>query len=659
MKSLQRLIITTLAAALILTTAGCVELFQLLNPINGLPRLGTGSSKLQRFDSPEQLLDFFKIQAQQRLQSNRRFGGILQFDALAGAAPEATNDAAAGDGASGEDFTSTNLQENNVDEADVFKSDGQYFYIARGQTLEIIDVRNPASPVAGGSLALDEGIRAIYLRGDRVLVLAPTFRDFEWNIDIATSMIYPPYYQGSDLVLYDVDVSDRGNPTITRRIELDGNLVTSRLTGDRLVLVLSIVPELPTTLPEILALELDDILPVALIDGAERDLVDWADYYRPGRPDGVYMTAVVALDADDLTSEVSSTAIVGEASTVYSSTEALYVSDAEYDPNDNYRETTTLHKFRYDENGAANYVATGSVPGRLLNQFSLGEHERRLNLATHIPAQFSPILIDEPFGGVGIAVADAPVATAQNFDSSVARNAVFTLVENGDTLDVAGSVDGIAPGERLYSARFMGERGFLVTFRQIDPFFTVDLSEADNPRIRGELKIPGYSDYLHPFGDNLVIGVGRAVQINQFGGAVPTSVQLSLFDVSDLDDPTLVQQIQVGGQGSYADVSYDTKAFAFLASEGLLGLPVYLNDGFAFEFEAADFARFDGILAYRVTESGFEALGQMPNVVSGDFGFRNWCRAAFIGQQVYAISDFGVTTADVSAMDQSVSVRID
>ena len=358
-------------------------------------------------------------------------------------------------------------------------------------------------------------------------------------------------------------------------------------------------------------------------------------------------------------------------------------------------ESTTLHKFSYDDNGGANYVATGSVPGRLLNQYSLGEYEGRLNVAMHIPPTFDAF-IDEPFG-VDIAVAN----TAQEIDDSVSRNAVYTLVENDDMLEVTGAVDNIAPNERLYSARFMGEKAFLVTFRQIDPFFTVDLSDAANPTIRGELKIPGYSDYLHPFGEDFIIGVGRATVETPFGGVVPSTLQLSLFDVSNLDDPTLVEQIQVGGFGSYADVSYNAKAFAFLESNGLLGLPVYLSDDdfdfgfgepFVIEVEGdedgdedegsggqssegsegeasedsegeaedvdAEFNKFDGVLTYRVTPDGFEEVGRLSNVLGG-FGYRNWSRAAFIGEQVYAVTEYGVNTANVNTLDDSNAVRIE
>jgi uncharacterized secreted protein with C-terminal beta-propeller domain len=355
-------------------------------------------------------------------------------------------------------------------------------------------------------------------------------------------------------------------------------------------------------------------------------------------PDGYYTTAVVTLDAAAIQDVLASVAVLANASTIYASTEAVYVTDADYTPSNAFREKTAIHKFRFDENGAARYVASGQVPGRLLNQFSLGEHESYLRVATHVTAWTDfPVLAPDDVASSEVARTEQPY------------NGVYVLGESASKLEVVGAVDGLAPGESIYAARFLGPRGFLVTFRQIDPLFALDLSDPAHPAVVGELKIPGYSDYLHPLGENHLIGVGRSTARVADDRIVRDALQLSLFDVSNLAHPRAVQQLTIGGSYSYSEASYTHKAFVLYEHAGrtLLAIPTVLQqDSYPFGLE------FEGVLCFQVDPAaGFAELGRLESVRPADDALYNWSgwqRPAFIGADVYAVSAAGVRTANLA-----------
>ena len=346
---------------------------------------------------------------------------------------------------------------------------------------------------------------------------------------------------------------------------------------------------------------------------------------------------------------LGSTMVVADAGTIYASTDALYVTDDGWTADNGYREFTTIHKFRLTAGQAASYVGSGRVPGRLLNQFSLGEHLGNLRLATHVSGSSGVFM--EDMVAVATAVADA----ASNAPRAQARgpsNGVYVLGESDASLELLGSVEDIAPGEDLYAARFMGDRGFLVTFERIDPLFVLELSDPTQPVVAGELEIPGYSDYLHPFEDDYLIGIGRSTTETQWGAVIPEALQLSLFDVSDLTQPTLVQQIKVGGYGSSSDVSATHKAFTFLPSASLLAIPAQLTADDTTYGEYVPPA-FDGALCYRVSSAGFEELGRLAGVADEPaaewyWHWNLWRRAVIIGDYVYALTTDGVSAAPLA-----------
>jgi inhibitor of cysteine peptidase len=660
-----------------------------------------GPAALEAFASGDELLSYFRTQALAQSNANRGTdvsGSIFGSVPLGGAAPAPEVAPVGADTAGQTDgstsYSTTNIQEEGVDESDVFKSDGVNFYIAKGKTLRIVRATPTAEMEEIAKVEFDNYIESLYLVGDQAIVLAEAYGNSYYGgpmpmrAQTADVMMWPPYYVDASVSVAQVDISDPAAAGITKQMKFDGSLVASRVTNNRLILVLTIAPTLPDnpTVLTLAGLTLNNVLPKMHDNaGAEGPMVPPENWYHPVSPDGYFTTAVMTLDASDIESVVGSVAVMANAGTIYASTEALYLTNTDYTLDNQYRETTAVHKLAFDADGVAQYAASGTVPGRLLNQFSLGELDGYLRLATHISnfggwveGSGGGVVVDEvapapAAAGDGQAQADnsgdgatgsagsgtgaagpGTTVTASSTPPEDPHNAVYVLQEQDGVLEIVGSVEDIAPNENLYAARFIGTRGFLVTFQQIDPLSVLDLSDPTDPKLVGELKIPGYSDYLHPFGDNLLIGVGRSTVQFPEGFTEPGGVQLSLFDVSDLANPTLIQQLTVGGYGSQSDVSYTHKAFTFLPDRGLLAIPGVLmseqgdpwSGGYSWQPE------FDGVLCFNVDATGFTELGRVSSVIYDELGWTEWRRGAFIGDTVYAVTPAGIRAASLTDFTQ-------
>jgi inhibitor of cysteine peptidase len=658
-------------SALTLALVGCPNF---LAPSPG-PGQGTetGPAKLVPFESPQALLNYFKDQATPyagRGTVDYSSGGVGTNAAMPPAAEEDQAGGTSG-GTSGDTaYSTTNLQEEGVDESDVFKSDGTYFYIASEQTLRIVRAAPPDQMAEVGQLDLKMYTDALYLQDSTVIALGMKYPDY---IPLAAEsgrpeiMIWPPYYGGANLSVAQIDVTDPAQPQIIHQLDLDGSVVSSRLTNGRLIIVLTIMPQLPanSTAPAIQDMSLEQVMPKMQGSGGTADMVPWERWLRPVSPDGYCMTAVVTLDASNVENVVHSVAVLANAGTIYASTEALYFTDSEYDPQNNYREKTAIHKFKFNTDGAAEYVASGSVPGRLLNQFSLGEYNDYLRVATHVSdfglaigvrtADEDGVVSTDAVAPVEPAAPGSAVGSAAPGQASPSQpfNAVYVLGESEADLAVVGKLENLEPGEQMYAARFLGTRGYLVTFKQIDPLLVVDLTDPQNPTLTGQLVIPGFSEYLHPLGDTHLIGVGHSTAQTVWGGVIPDALQLSLFDVHDLANPTLVQQIPIGGMGSYTDVSQTHKAFTLVQREGrtLIALPAVLTR------ENSDYGviDFDGVLCFCIDpaaadpqNNAIQELGRVDLVAPGLYMWPQWRRAAFIGDDLYAVTPDGVRTAPIS-----------
>ena len=285
-------------------------------------------------------------------------------------------------------------------------------------------------------------------------------------------------------------------------------------------------------------------------------------------------------------------------------------------------ESTDIHKIALTDDGPS-YVGSGKVPGRPLDQYSFSEFNGDLRVAT--------------------------TSNAFTFDGASSNN-VYVLRENAlnGSLSIVGQLEGIAPGERIFSARFVGDKGFLVTFVQIDPLFTIDLSDPTNPVVVGELKVPGFSTFILPISETELLTIGRDATEEGF----PLGVQLSVFDVSDFANPTLTDKVVLGLNGSWSEALNNPKALTWLPSRRLVAIPVTLVEAGGEDFLGG--LSFSGLIVHHVSTDGqFTERGristQPPTVNEFDF-FPTvaFTRGVFLDDDVFAVTPERVRGAAVS-----------
>ncbi len=605
---------------------------------------------LMGFSSADELRAFLADQAGATMRNQGNgfpffLGGLMPPAAAPAPMAEATADLDAGSdgGRSADPFSTTNIQEAGVDESDIVKNDGQTIYVLDGDTIHIVQATPPVGVTELATVEIDSSGDSLYLRGSKLVALSRQYTDrWIWSSpepDEADSILGGEWNDGAQTTVTVIDVSDPANPLVEATVRFEGNLATSRLIESRLHLVLTTQPRLPDSpVPIALAgMTLDEWLPdyeLVCPDGTVRsgDIVGWQDFFRPVEPNGYSITTVVTLDVDNPAGAFESTAITADAGVIYASTEALYVTDTDYEWGvGTAREDTAIHKLSFTESGT-DYVASGFVPGRPLNQYSLGEHEGYLRIATTV----------NQFG----------------FGLSGPSNSVYVLGESGVELEVVGRVENIAPGEEIYAARFIGDRGFLVTFYRIDPLFTMDLSDPADPQVVGELKVPGYSDHIQLLDENHLLTIGKDAQ-DAGSWAWIQGVQLSIFDVSDLANPTRMDVEIIGGRGTHSEANDNPKAFNYFPARNVLAFPI---DLYSAGTTGAEWGQheFTGLYVYRVTvENGFEFLGGIPSTEEPAVGCYWWgywgfTRGVFIGDTVYSVTESSVKAASLDDLDTIV-----
>jgi hypothetical protein len=580
------------------------------------------ASSLRPLDSCAALTDWLADEVAPRVGPYGLDGEVVSFgvddaaedagialEAEAGADPVPTDgeggarepDAAPGTPAAGApDASTTNVQVEGVDEPDIVKTDGDRILAVAGGRLHLVS--------AGERRVLDAvdlpaGVHTadLLLAGDRALVVGAgdpfTFGD-------------RPTAAGSDIavvesaaVVTEVDLGD-GSLRLGETYRLDGTYVSARMTGDSVRLVLRSSPAdrlafvSPANGTEAAAeaarehnrrvvedADPDDLLPrwhrlddagTAVDDGA---LVDCADVHAPATYAGFALVTVTSLDLGDGLAaglaDPGSAAVLAEGDTVYATAEHLYVAAPRWvdvrpvplpeplpvEPDGPATDEapggdepgTDIHRFAVTDPGRASYELSGHVPGRLLNQFSLDEHGGHLRVATTVT----------PVGSPG-----ADVTT---------DNRVTVLAPDDGGLTAVGSVGGLGRGETIQSVRFMGDVGYVVTFRQTDPLFTLDLSDPTSPRTTGELQMLGFSSYLHPVGDGRLLGVGQDATEQ----GVTTGTQVALFDVRDPAAPRRVDQVVL--PDSWSTAEHDHHAFLWWPADGLAAIPLSSHGDPAFE----------------------------------------------------------------------------
>jgi hypothetical protein len=545
------------------------------------------------------------------------------------------------------EFSTTNVQEEGVDEPDIVKSNGSTLFVLHQNAVRAIDVRT-RKPRLAGSLELNAayGGAELLLSGDRLLVLS---RGGGWIEPLpamtrSMSPIYP-----SKSVLTEIDVSNLAAMKVVGTLTLDGSYVSARLVGSTARIVASSSmpqrldfppPPAGTVQTETQALARNRAvvsssgiakwLPRYTLKrrGAkaspERSLVQCRHVYRPASFSGLGMLTVLTVDLAKGLAPVDSDSIVTDGRIVYASPDSLYVATERWsqrplpaNPTDAPDGVTTaIHKFDISDPAKTQYSGTGQVSGFLLNQWSLSEYGGSLRVAsTEAPAWWDGVQQRE----------------SESF--------VTVLQEREGKLVQVGRVGELGRGERIYAVRFAGDTGYVVTFKQVDPLYTLDLSSPQHPAVLGELKIEGYSSYLHPVGDNLLLGLGQ--DASPEGRVLGT--QLSLFDVSNLRKPVRLAKKVVGPGSSEAE--YDHHAFLYWPKTGLVSVPVqtYSTD------PANPEQPFVGAIGFHVARgSGISELGRVSHG-SGDNGAVYPIRRSMVvGDELFTVSDLGVEASSLA-----------
>ena len=496
-----------------------------------------------------------------------------------GEAPAAPVPAPAAGGAEGDDTSGTNTQEAGVGEPDSVKTDGTTVFVLANGKLHAVDARGGAPQLLGvldlGTFAADR----MFLRDGKVLALGAGPAGTRFT---------------------EIDVRDPAHMTILRTQDVDGYLVDARRVGRGARVVVASTPDAIYAPVEDRG-EAGDWLPTSTfksrVTGRKtvRKAVRCRAVRRPASFGGSGVLTVYTVDMDAGLPAADADAIVTSGDLVYASPTSLYVATQRWG-GDTFEPGTMLHRFDISAPAATRYAASGFVPGTLLNQFAMSEQDGVLRAAS------------TRFG--------------QTMESLVT-----TLSERDGFLVKRGQVGGLGQGERIYAVRFMGDAGYVVTFRQTDPLYTLDLADPDAPRVVGELKIPGYSAYLHPVGEGMLLGVGQDADPDT--GRV-TGLQLSLFDVSDLAHPQRLQKQSLGERFSHSVAEFDHHAFLWWTASGLAVLPI----------EADEFTGAAGFTVDR--EKGIAEVGRITHPAPEGGWAPSIQRSVVAGGRLFTVSDHGV-----------------
>ncbi len=730
MKNLK--IFFVLAIIAIIFVSGCAQ--------KPTPPTPTASSKvelsnLKKFSSLAEAKSFIENNTVSRgygsgiLRESSVMKSTVAPNALTGAAP-----AADAGRETTPDYSKTNVQVQGVDEADIVKTDGKYIYTVSGNNKIVIVEAYPAeNGKVLSSIEIDGNIDEMFVNKDKLVVFGRENVEFipvpyyeEGDVRkasagssiVATYPDYPRYTTKEFVRVY--DITDRASPVLKRNLELNGDYFDSRMIGNWVYFVVN-----KYVYGDDVVLPMDSKC-VGVKGGCTEDI-----YYIDEPADSYMFTLVGALNLEDDSAEPQTrTFLLANTEGMFVSLDNIYIThqkfqtmkdqldeaieivasifpvnivtkikeiknrkeayetyywDTMYEIGNvltNYtlslsseeqnvlskklqekatefaksQEKTVVYKISVS-NGEIKFVAQGEFPGHVLNQFSMDEFNGYFRTAT---------------------------TTGDMWDKT-SKNHVYVLGDDGSgKLNVVGKVEDLAPGESIYSARFLGERAYVVTFKKVDPLFVLDLKDPTSPRLLGKLKIPGYSDYLHPYDQNYVIGIGKnTIEASEelkgqrdLDFAWYQGVKLSLFDATDPENPKELAKFIIGDRGTESLALQDHKAFLFSKERNLLVIPVLLAeikdksqepvDSFGPQY--GDYT-FQGAYVFELTlDKGFVLKGRITHVAdpesfkkSGYYYFGSGDaiqRSLYIGDVLYTISDAFVKANSLTDLSEVKIVKL-
>ena len=609
------------------------------------------------------------------------------------------------------DYSATNIQVKGVDEADIVKNDGKYIYVISGKKVIILDAYPAEDAEILSEIEFEERPRDLYINEDRLVVLGQDHNSETFKI-MCVDCVRP---SSSESYVKIYDVSDREDPGLENEFSLEGNYFNSRMIGDYVYIIANQYVNYR-----------DDIIPLPIVQhkGVAEEIPASEIYYFP-MPDTAYQyTHVASINVQEDEKPNTKVFLTGNSQNIYVSQDNIYLTNMKRTsrihywekmisdviiplfPNelegdietimdsdkpfyekqneieiaiqnffnkldedekeqfeDQMRERTeqleidflkesqktVINKISIDR-GEIEYETQGEVPGDILNQFSMDEHEGNFRIATTISGYVD--------------------------NRDISTNNMYVLDED---LDPLGKVEEIAPGESIYSVRFMGDRAYMVTFKHVDPLFVIDLEHPEDPEVLGKLKIPGYSDYLHPYDETHLIGIGKEVdasidadKIHTEGAVYYTAIQgvkLAIFDVSDVQNPVEMYKEVIGDRGTESLATREHKAFLFDRDKELLVVPMTvaeLKEG-QDKSQQGDFT-FQGAYVYNINlEDGFDLRGRVSHIEDPEVYKKSGYylrsdsaikRSLYMDDVLYTISDKAVKMNDLADIEEINKIEL-
>jgi len=598
-----------LILAAMMATAGLIT-YAWANPEPVTPNGGGGL--LSTFSDRHQITDF--------LESSERTG--VSYDS-ADRATMGMNEQFL----SSPSYSHTNVQVAGVDEMDTVKTDGKYVYISSWDAVNILNAYPPTALENVSKinesfiLGHDDSDISIYFDGIFVLpqklIVVASWYEYHytyWYDNSVARLEVPIDYYGPRSYVLVFDMGDPAQPKLDYSVGISGYVQTARMIDDRVYLIAQHYQWM---------IQNDTVLPRVWIGGDSGELNLDSIYYDPDMRDASSFLSVLAVDVSSERYEAVSV-VAGYASTIYMSEQAIFLTiqkwmgeisivNGEDVVEDSNTITTTIFKIAFD-GLSMKAVARGDVNGWLLNQFSMDEKEPFLRMAT-------TNMFFQPAAGTTMS------------------NSVFVL---DSELNVVGSLTGIAPTERIYSARFIDDTLYLVTFRQVDPLFAIDLTDPTNPKIVGELEMPGFSSYLHPVDATHVLGIGTENSM----------VKVSLYDVSDPTNPVEQSKFMLDGYSySWSDAQYDHKAVLFDLEKQLLVIPISAYRAYGDYY--TEYGYITGALVLRVSiDDGVSLRGIIEHEGATQYNSEYVSRSLYIGDFLYTISNTMLKASTLSDLTE-------
>lgn len=494
------------------------------------------------------------------LDTTTKGSSSLSASDLAGSANKSeTQSTTNSDVAPSSDYSKTNVQVENVDEADIVKTDGKYIYYVVNNKLVIVDInkKDKISKIAEIDFQNEKfKPKEIYINKQNLIILGNESSYSYANgttVKETTDSIYKKGIYKQKAVAKIYDLSDIEEPEEERTVEIEGNYVSSRMINDNIYFISNkTINSYNITKSEIEDLDEDVYKPTytdTLKSSSEKQ-IDFDDIYYFENIDSLNYLTLAGFSLNTK-KEANVQTFLGAGEDVYSSSENMYIvktkSVYDADTQQNLGKDTKILKFSL-KNGEIKFKAEANIEGGINNQFSMDEENGYFRIATTIGN------------------------ASWELDDESSSNSLYILDEN---LKEVGRLDGIAKGEKIYSVRYVGNKAYVVTFKEMDPLFVIDLSDVTKPTILGELKIPGYSTYLHPYDENHIIGFGYDTKMNSSNnGVVKNGLKMSMFDVTDLNNPKEMFSIKIGNNTTSSELTNNHKALLFSKEKNIIAFPI-------------------------------------------------------------------------------------